>query len=518
MKNSGKLIFAAIVLSFIALFSNFVFGREVIPMVKEDMKVWVGHQSQGARDWLSREEMEIMVSLMKTQKKAESGDGYEEFVLAFGATENDMQAMNMSLYRLTNGTNEFMMKYPDGSCYHVATRQVLQLLTSETLDNLLAYIEDAPTMTVTQGENSVTVHCVENGWQYKKIDNAIFMDGVIVKDPTKLVAVEDYTDLSLSFSTEPQSVRIKIELPATGQTVFEGTDAELAQFDPPYTGTYLMTVTARWNESGLQSYSGVCVYTAEIALKKATAGYLSAQEILPGELLVITVTNPELPETLRLVTDLAAGTFTRVGEGTYQCLVAADEPGQYPITVRAAGYRDDFTVTVGQRPEKEPLSEGYALSKSGEELQSYENLRRYFGDIFTADRYWIGAFAPATELSADVEFDRTFANGPELVKGSLWWKHTDVAAVKAVNTGVVVYAGATDETGLTVVVDHGLGLYSWYYGLSDLMVSQGSVVITGDTIGIVSPQEDEPLWSGLQVLLGNTPVDPQVLMEKAIMK
>lgn len=33
-------------------------------------------------------------------------------------------------------------------------------------------------MTVTEGSQSLTLHCIENGWQYKKIDNSIFMDGV----------------------------------------------------------------------------------------------------------------------------------------------------------------------------------------------------------------------------------------------------------------------------------------------------------------------------------------------------
>ena len=40
------------------------------------------------------------------------------------------------------------MKYPNGSCYLLDTRSVLQLLTSDTLDDLFEYIEDAPTLSL----------------------------------------------------------------------------------------------------------------------------------------------------------------------------------------------------------------------------------------------------------------------------------------------------------------------------------------------------------------------------------
>lgn len=519
MKDSGKLITAALILSVIALFSNFLFGREVIPMLNEDMKVWVGQQSQGARDWLSAEEMDIMVSLMQTQKAAESGEDYGEFVLAFGATENDVQAMNMSLYRRSNGTNEFMLKYPNGKCYSVATRQVLQLLTSDTLDNLLDYIEDAPTMTVTQGENSLTVHCVENGWQYKKIDNSIFMDGVLVKDPTRLIEVDDYTDLQLSFSTEPHSVRVSVSFPATGQTVFEGPATELEHFSPPFTGVYQMTVTARWSESGLQTYSGICVYQAEISLQKEAASHLSATELSAGELLTVTVTNPAAEETLRVVTEMGdAGAFVKVSEGTYQCLVAAKQPGTHTVTVRCAGYRLDYEVTVHPRAAKTPIERHYPLYESGEELHRFENLTRYFGGIATPERYWVGAFAAPMEGEPSVDFDGAFTEAPILTQGALWWNEKDDATVSAVNTGVVVYAGGTDLSGLTVVVDHGLGLYSWYFGLSELLVYQGEVVVTGDPIGVILPTEGEEQWTGLQMTLSGTVLDPLPLFEQSLLE
>jgi murein DD-endopeptidase MepM/ murein hydrolase activator NlpD len=54
--------------------------------------------------------------------------------------------------------------------------------------------------------------------------------------------------------------------------------------------------------------------------------------------------------------------------------------------------------------------------------------------------------------------------------------------VSAVNNGVVIYVGETDLSGVTVVVEHGLGLKSWYKNLSEALVGVGDTVSKGDVI------------------------------------
>ena len=54
--------------------------------------------------------------------------------------------------------------------------------------------------------------------------------------------------------------------------------------------------------------------------------------------------------------------------------------------------------------------------------------------------------------------------------------------VSAVNNGVVIYVGETDLSGVTVVVEHGLGLKSWYKNLSEAVVEVGDTVNKGDLL------------------------------------
>jgi len=56
-------------------------------------------------------------------------------------------------------------------------------------------------------------------------------------------------------------------------------------------------------------------------------------------------------------------------------------------------------------------------------------------------------------------------------------------AIKAANAGVVVYAGILDYTGNIVVIDHGLGLRTWYYNMGSFSVEEGDIVAKGDVIG-----------------------------------
>ncbi len=56
--------------------------------------------------------------------------------------------------------------------------------------------------------------------------------------------------------------------------------------------------------------------------------------------------------------------------------------------------------------------------------------------------------------------------------------------VRAINSGKVVFAQKMVLSGLTIVIDHGLGLYSLYGHLSQTQVSPGAFVKRGDVIGL----------------------------------
>ena len=57
--------------------------------------------------------------------------------------------------------------------------------------------------------------------------------------------------------------------------------------------------------------------------------------------------------------------------------------------------------------------------------------------------------------------------------------------LRACNSGVVVLARELFFGGNTIFIDHGEGLYSMYFHLSEILVKKGDMVIRGETIGLV---------------------------------
>lgn len=83
------------------------------------------------------------------------------------------------------------------------------------------------------------------------------------------------------------------------------------------------------------------------------------------------------------------------------------------------------------------------------------------------------------------------------------------APVTAPTTGRVVMAERLIVTGWTLIIDHGLNLFSVYYHLDVLFVTQGELVQPGELIGTVGSTGFSTgphlHWT---ITIGNTPVDP----------
>ena len=63
--------------------------------------------------------------------------------------------------------------------------------------------------------------------------------------------------------------------------------------------------------------------------------------------------------------------------------------------------------------------------------------------------------------------------------------HDEGAPIVATNNGRVLIADFLIETGNTIIIEHGYGLKSWHYHLSELYVKTGDMVKKGDVIGTV---------------------------------
>jgi murein DD-endopeptidase MepM/ murein hydrolase activator NlpD len=107
---------------------------------------------------------------------------------------------------------------------------------------------------------------------------------------------------------------------------------------------------------------------------------------------------------------------------------------------------------------------------------------------FTPQMYWDGPFILPVpgEITTAFGTARSYNGGPPSIHHS----GTDFAAkigdpVKAASAGRVAFAGMLTTRGLSVMIDHGAGVFTAYHHLSQIEVAEGAMVQQGELIAKV---------------------------------
>jgi murein DD-endopeptidase MepM/ murein hydrolase activator NlpD len=234
-----------------------------------------------------------------------------------------------------------------------------------------------------------------------------------------------------------------------------------------------------------------------------TALHLSAPAIPQGGLLLIEVKSTKPLAEVSGEWEGQGVTFWRDSEDDRQRkgLLGVDlekAPGEYELKVTgqtASGKKISCSITVAVRrgqyaTEKLQVGKQF-VEPSPEQIKRADEERQQLRDIFgrvTPERLWDGKFhIPLDGVTSGTNFGkRRILNG---VPGS---PHggTDLPAitgtpVHAAQRGKVVLAEELFFAGNAVVVDHGLGIYTFYGHLSEIGVKVGDAVEMGTVLGKV---------------------------------
>ncbi len=198
--------------------------------------------------------------------------------------------------------------------------------------------------------------------------------------------------------------------------------------------------------------------------------------------------------------------------------------GNYKVVVNMAdGSVLEKTIAVKQRPRVEaPLGIPEKLGGNTPQAEqklvtSLVNENDILNKLWTNPRnLWVGAFIFPVEKPVVTD-----PYGYQRLTGAFTIAHkgTDFRAlegtsVKAMNRGVARLVKTFNTYGNTVVVDHGMGLMTFYMHLSKVSVVQGQLILLGMEIG-KSGQTGyaEGPHLHVSVRLNNTSIDPMKFME-----
>jgi murein DD-endopeptidase MepM/ murein hydrolase activator NlpD len=219
------------------------------------------------------------------------------------------------------------------------------------------------------------------------------------------------------------------------------------------------------------------------------------KEVFPGDVFLLKINTDN--NTAALPEAEFAGrkiTVFHDADNHFIALVPVDintSPKKYSITVRSG--KDQQITYINVKLFKFPTIKmtlpKEKVTLSPEDLKRAERETDIMNKVLSesTERRWNGLFTTPT----DTEVSEVFG-----VKRIMNKKHNSVhrgvdyrgkmgTPVKAVNSGTVVLKKNLFFGGNTLVVDHGMGLFSIYMHLSEFHVSEGETVSKGQVIGLV---------------------------------
>ena len=220
-----------------------------------------------------------------------------------------------------------------------------------------------------------------------------------------------------------------------------------------------------------------------------------ARALQPGELVVLAIAAPDSATAIHVRAfghDVAA---YRSDEGGWRALVGIDldvKPGTYPVTVDAGSTRGSLDLAVLRRAFRtRTLTVDPAfVTPPASELERIEREARLLEDTWRAsatERLWTGPFVRPVPQPANSAFGtRSVFNGqPRNAHGGADFLSPAGTPILAPNAGRILVARDLYFSGNTIVIDHGLGMFSTLAHLSAFDVHEGDRVAAGDRVGRV---------------------------------
>jgi murein DD-endopeptidase MepM/ murein hydrolase activator NlpD len=251
-----------------------------------------------------------------------------------------------------------------------------------------------------------------------------------------------------------------------------------------------------------------CVFSAPQARAAQDCGRgvevrLSAPESTQGSLLLAEVRSATPLAHVKGEWDSREVTFWQEGQrgGVWRALVGIDlekPAGDYPLKITTAQADGDpvdcaanVTVREGHFPTENLHVENQFVEPDPEQTKRAEEesqrLRQIF-DSVTPERLWRGRFrVPLDGVTTGGNFGRRrILNGqPHSPHSGVDFPAPTGTPVHAAQRGRVVLVESLFFSGNTVIVDHGLGIYTFYGHLSTFSVKAGDLVDSGAVLGKV---------------------------------
>ncbi|MBI4465257.1 MAG: M23 family metallopeptidase [Acidobacteria bacterium] len=225
------------------------------------------------------------------------------------------------------------------------------------------------------------------------------------------------------------------------------------------------------------------------------------RSLQPGEVVLMTVVSPQPLERMEATVFGRTFAFFPDASGTtWIGLVGIDldvPPAKHEVQLQGSWpdigeIQGRYLLSVKDKrfPTRRLTVDENYVTPPAEQLERIQRESERVSAIFgtnSEERYWKGSFLRPVPGAATSNFGkRSIFNGqPRSPHGGMDFRAAQGTPVHAPNAGKVVLAENLYFAGNVVILDHGLGLYSYFAHLSRITVSEGDLVSRGAVIGQV---------------------------------
>lgn len=375
----------------------------------------------------------------------------------------------------------------NGTAYHINSDDATSFLSTEYA-RCLYNTTDFPIMTVSDQIMTPVV----GEWAYQTLSGDYVALTDIAQAPKTDHVYQMKGAFALAFDNQPDFINVTIS--DNGSVLFSDTYENTVNLSLEGK-TVDVVVDAKWYESETDACYGSATYEFKVKILLPAVFYLGETNIEPGEFVVISAKNVDDPSAIKFTSDPDIGfTPTFFADGKYARALV-------PVPMEFTGKEVNFTCSYGEVTQEMKLDitpktfksvtleiEASIVSQTRTEttIKNFNDTMAPIVAVTEATPLWDGLFIEAVNANVNTGFGirRTISATGEVYRH----QGVDYAAVSgkdvmATNNGKVVYVGYLDLPGYMVVVDHGLGLKSWYCHLGSVAVQVGDTVTKGDVVG-----------------------------------
>ena len=397
---------------------------------------------------------------------------------------------------LSLNTNDCLIMTSDRELLLMKKTDAVRLMNTE-LSDFIYKNNKIPAAVLYDGDNHVEIYPSQGEWMLKKPDGNFYRSTV----PPVIAASNKAKDhqnklFDLRFGVEPDMLYIEVTDINKKEIIYSDIYSNFADnFICNEMNDLQYVLTAEWNEKEENDYCGNATYVLDVKYYVQAKFDISHTEAVPGDIVAITAYNMSEDENLTLTTDMGYETkFVSVGTNRIALIpIGPDFEGKTFNLTLTSDVNDpiDYYLKIN---EKETQSKNIGAGdetvlKNLSQAAKTEKQSKY-NEIFAVttgnnEKYWTDKFIMPKEglMLLGYGWNVTINMGNAYINNGI---NIDLAkgdSVKAANTGKVIFVGEVPEDGNLIVIDHGMGIKTWYGHLNETEVKVGDGVIKGQQIG-----------------------------------